>query len=150
MLKIRFQRAGKKHDAFYRIVVCEHTAPIKWKFLEKVWSFSARKKEWTLNFNKERISHWISVWAKPSDAAARLLFKEWMKECEKFIEKRVMKMSNAEKKKIEDKKVAEEAKKAEAEAKATEKESEEVAEEVKTEEVAEKVTEETEKTEETK
>ena len=85
MLKIRFQRAGKKHDAFYRIVVCEHTSPIKWKFLEKVWSFSARKKEWTLNFNKERISHWISVWAAPSATVARLLVKNWLKEAKNLI-----------------------------------------------------------------
>lgn len=96
MLKIRFQRTGKKHDAGYRIVVAENTAPIKWKFIEKLWSFMARKKADTLILNLERAKYWISVWAKPSDTVARLLVSQWLKEAEKFVAKRVMKPSKAE------------------------------------------------------
>ena len=36
MLKIRLQRTGRKNRPAYRVVVCEHTAPIKGKFIEKV------------------------------------------------------------------------------------------------------------------
>ena len=91
MLKIRLQRTGKKHKAAYRIVVAEHSAPIKWKFIEKLWSFIASRKEETLNIDLDRARHWISVWAKPSDVVARMLFKKWVKEAEALIEKRVMK-----------------------------------------------------------
>jgi len=116
MLKIRLQRIWKIHNAVYRVVVAESTAPVKWKFIEKLWSFAAQRKDVTLQLNTERAWYWISVWAIPSDSVARLLVKQWLKEAEKFIQKRVMKMSNAEKAKIEAAKVAKEeadAKKAE-------------------------------------
>ena len=96
MLKIRLQRTGKKHDAGYRIVVAEKTSPIKWKFVEKIWSFMARKKEATLILDIERAKYWIWVWAQASDSVARLLFSKWLAEAEKFIEKRVMKTSKVE------------------------------------------------------
>lgn len=129
MLKIRLQRIWKIHNAVYRIVVAENTAPVKWKFIEKLWSFAAQRKEATLQINTERAWYWISVWAIPSDSVARLLVKNWLKEAEKFIKKRVMKMSNAEKAKIEaaakakeeaDAKKAEEKAAKDAEAKSTE------------------------------
>ena len=117
MLKIRLQRIWKIHNAVYKIVVAESTAPVKWKFIEKLGSFVAQRKEKTLQINIERAWYWISVWAIPSDSVARLLVKNWLKEAEKFIQKRIMKMSNAEKAKIEAaEKEKEEAKKAEEEA----------------------------------
>ena len=121
MLKIRLQRIWKIHNAVYRIVVAEHTAPVKWKFIEKLWSFAAQRKEATLNLNIERAAYWISVWAQPSDSVARLLVKNWLKSAEKFVKKRIMKMSNAEKAKIEAEKKARE----EAEAEKAEKENKE-------------------------
>ena len=116
MLRIRLQRIWKIHNAVYRIVVAENTAPVKWKFIEKLWSFAAQRKAATLQINIERAKYWISVWATPSDSVARLLVKNWLKEAEKFIQERVMKMSNAEKAKIE----AEQKAKEEAEAKKAE------------------------------
>lgn len=115
MLKIRLQRTGKKHDAGYRIVVAEHTAPIKWKFIEKVWSFMARNKENTLIIDLERVKYWISVWAQPSPTVARLLVSQWMEDAKEFIPVRIMKPSNAEV----------EAKKKEVEARAEAKKAEE-------------------------
>jgi len=124
MLKIRLQRTGKKHDAGYRIVVAEHTAPIKWKFIEKLWFFMARKKADTLKIDTERVKHWMSVWAQPSETVARLLSWQWLKEeVEKFIPIRATKTSKVEleaikkkeeekKAKIEDDLAKEEAKKA--------------------------------------
>ena len=146
MLKIRLQRIWKIHNAVYRIVVAEHTSPIKWKFIEKLWSFAAQRKEATLNLNKERAVYWMSVWAQPSDSVARLLSKNWVKEAEKFIKKRVMKMSNVEKAKIEAKakekeEAAEKAKEA-AEAKENEAEAVEEKIEEKTEEKKEEAAEE--------
>ena len=116
MLKIRLQRIWKIHNAVYRVVVAENTAPVKWKFIEKLWSFAAQRKEATLQLDTERAAYWISNWAIPSDTVARLLVKNWLKSAEKFIQKRMMKMSNAEKAKIE----AEQKAKEEAEAKSTE------------------------------
>lgn len=132
MLKIRLQRIWKIHNAVYRVVVAENTAPIKWKFIEKLWSFAAQRKEVTLQLDTERAAYWISKWAIPSDTVARLLVKNWLKSAEKFIQKRVMKMSNAEKAKIK----AEQKAKEEAEAKKAEEEAAKAAESESTEEAA--------------
>ncbi|MCD5382990.1 30S ribosomal protein S16 [Candidatus Gracilibacteria bacterium] len=124
MLKIRLQRIGKIHNAVYRIVVAENTAPVKGKFIERLGSFAAQRKEATLQINTERAGYWISVGAIPSDSVARLLVKNGLKSAEKFIQKRVMKMSNAEKAKLE----AEQKAKEEAEAKKAEEEAAKTAE----------------------
>ena len=101
MLKIRLQRIWKIHNAVYRIVVAENTSPVKWKFIEKLWSFAAQRKESTFQLDVERAAYWISHWAIPSDTVARLLVKNWLKAAEKFVKARIMKMSNAEKARIE-------------------------------------------------
>lgn len=82
---------GKKQDPAFKIVVAENSDPIKWKFLEKIWSFVSCRKEQTLNLNIDRASYWIDNGACPSDTVARLLVKQWLKKAEKFIKVRIMK-----------------------------------------------------------
>ena len=45
MLKIRLTRRGKKNKAFFRIVVAEHTSPIKGRFLEVLGFLNPHTKE---------------------------------------------------------------------------------------------------------
>ncbi len=71
MLKIRLQRVGKKNQPSYRVVLVEHTAPPKGKFLEILGSYNPRKKE--KNFKKERIEHWISKGVQISPTVHNLL-----------------------------------------------------------------------------
>lgn len=91
MLIVRLQRAGRKNNPAFRIVVAENSWPIKWRFLEKVWSYICWRKDETLQIDLERIAYWISKWAQVSDVVARLSLKKWLPEAEKFIKKRVMK-----------------------------------------------------------
>ena len=119
MLKIRFQRIGRKKLPFFRIVVAEKARSAKAKFVEILGNFNPQTKE--LNLKKERIEHWVSNGAQPSDRIAQILVKNSFKNCEKFITERKMKPTRAEQK------AAEEAKKA-AEEKATEKPAESSAE----------------------
>jgi len=140
MLVIRFQRAGRKKAPFYRIVVAEKARSVKGRFLEKLGYYNPITNPKQISLEKERIEHWISVGAQPSQSAARLLSKNGISAAEKFIETRVMKPSKVEveaKKKAaeevaakkaaaaEAKKKAEEEKKAAAEAKAAESEKKE-------------------------
>jgi len=74
MLKIRLTRLGKKNNAFFRLVVAEHTAPIKGRFIEAVGFINPHAKEKKLE--KERILHWIEKGAKCSDTAHNLLVRE--------------------------------------------------------------------------
>lgn len=72
MLKIRLKRIGRKHDPSFRLVVVESTrGPKSGDYIENLGSYDARTN--TKNINVERVSHWLSVGAQPSDTAHNLL-----------------------------------------------------------------------------
>ena len=71
MLTIRLQRTGKKNEQHFRVAVMEKTRSAKGKAMEIVGFLNPRKKERA--FKKERIVHWISKGAQPSDTVHNLL-----------------------------------------------------------------------------
>lgn len=74
-LKIRMQRGGKTHSPRYRLVVAESSSPRDGKFVEILGNYNpqARKNEKEYDLNLERIDHWLSVGAKPSDTARSII-----------------------------------------------------------------------------
>jgi small subunit ribosomal protein S16 len=75
-LKIRLARGGGTHRPFYRIVVAENTSPRDGRFVERVGSYNPflpHDHASRVVLNKERIQHWISVGAKPTERVARFL-----------------------------------------------------------------------------
>jgi len=84
VLVIRLQRTGRKNQPSYRLVVAEHSKPVKGKHIEIVGSYNPSEgKKFT--FKQDRIEHWISVGAKPSDTVAGLLKFNGMKDMEKYM-----------------------------------------------------------------
>lgn len=73
MLRIRLRRVGGKKQPSYRIVVAESTAPRDGKFVEVVGFHNSRTEPETVQVKEERLLHWLSVGAQPSDAVLRLL-----------------------------------------------------------------------------
>jgi small subunit ribosomal protein S16 len=74
--KIRMSRAGAKNRPFFRIVVADSRSPRDGRFLEKLGTYNPLlKKEdpQRVVLNVERIKHWLSVGATPSDRVARFL-----------------------------------------------------------------------------
>lgn len=72
MLAIRLQRVGRTNDPSFRVVVTRSTnGPKSGKFLEIVGNHNPRTHVTALN--AERIKHWMSVGAKPSDTLHNLL-----------------------------------------------------------------------------
>jgi small subunit ribosomal protein S16 len=71
MLKIRLTRKGKKNKAFFRLVVAEHTSPIKGKFIEVLGFLNPHTKEKGLK--EDRIKYWIGKGAQCSDSAHNFL-----------------------------------------------------------------------------
>ncbi len=74
-LKIRLARAGAKKRPFYKIVLADSRAPRDGRFLEKLGTYdpilpdeSARVK-----LDAERIQHWLSKGAQPTDRVLRFL-----------------------------------------------------------------------------
>lgn len=82
MLRIRLSRAGKKNMPIYKVVVAEHSAPIKGKFVEQVGTYNPGKKDIALK--ADRINYWMSVGAKPSVTVHNLLVKEGVVKADKI------------------------------------------------------------------
>jgi len=74
MLKIRLSRQGRKGRPFYRVVLTEHTKPVKSSFMEVFGWFDplAHKSE----INVDIIREWIAKWAQLSERVAKILFAE--------------------------------------------------------------------------
>ncbi len=73
---IRMSRAGAKKQPHYRIVVADKRSPRDGKFIEKLGTYDPRLKSddpKRVNLNLERIKHWMSLGAVPSDRVARFL-----------------------------------------------------------------------------
>lgn len=86
MIKIRLARGGRKKLPFYRIVATNHTSPRDSKFLEKLGTFNPLANDTDENkivINKERIEHWLSVGATPSERVAKFLIALGVKGAEK-------------------------------------------------------------------
>lgn len=88
MLKIRLSRTGKKKQPSFRVVVAEHSAPIKGRYIELLGYYIPSSDPKKLEIKKDRIEHWISKGAKPTDTVASLLKKEGLPNMDKFMEPR--------------------------------------------------------------
>lgn len=74
MLKIRLARVGRKHDPSYRVIVTEKgRGPQTGAYHEKLGTYDARSDEYELK--EERVEHWLSEGAQPSDTVHNLLVK---------------------------------------------------------------------------
>src|SRR3989344_1238498 len=79
MLMIRLQRIGKRGQAYFRVVVLEHTTRPKGKYLELLGTYNPHQKEFKVQ--KDRIEYWVSKGAQVSPTANNLLvnYKVWDK-----------------------------------------------------------------------
>lgn len=71
MLMIRLQRTGKRGQAYFRVIVVEHTKKPKGEYLELLGNYNPHEK--VLNVKKDRIDYWVSKGAKPSPTVNNLL-----------------------------------------------------------------------------
>ena len=75
-IAIRLARGGAKKRPYYRIVVADSRAPRDGRFIEKVGTYNpllAKDSPERVKLDAERIGHWLSVGAQPSDRVLRFL-----------------------------------------------------------------------------
>lgn len=79
MLMIRLQRIGKRGQAYFRVVILEHTSRVKGKYLELLGNYNPHQKEFKVK--KDRIDYWISKGAQVSPTVNNLMVnhKVWDK-----------------------------------------------------------------------
>lgn len=75
MVTIRLSRGGARKRPFYNIVVADNRRAPGGRFIERVGFFNplAGGREERLRVDRERISHWISHGAQPSQRVRQLL-----------------------------------------------------------------------------
>jgi small subunit ribosomal protein S16 len=87
LLVIRFARTGKKHQAYYRIVVADKRSAVGAKFIEIVGNYDPHAKK--VSLDKEKIGEYLKNGAQPSNSVAKILKSEkvelpkWVKIAEK-------------------------------------------------------------------
>ncbi|MDP2193250.1 MAG: 30S ribosomal protein S16 [Alphaproteobacteria bacterium] len=77
-LKIRLARGGSKKRPFYKIVVAENTSPRDGRFIERVGSYNpllAQDNAERIVLKADRLKHWLSVGAQPTERVALFLQK---------------------------------------------------------------------------
>ena len=72
MVRIRLRRIGLRHQPYYRIVVADRESPRDGRFLEVVGFYNPRTEPSTIRVKEDRIYHWLSKGAQPSDSVVRL------------------------------------------------------------------------------
>ena len=75
-VKIRLARGGAKKRPYYRVVVADARAPRDGDFIEKIGTYNPLLKkddENRVTFKVDRVEHWLSHGAQPTDRVANLL-----------------------------------------------------------------------------
>ena len=75
MLVIRLTRVGKKKQPSYRIVVQEKARDPWGDYVEKLGHYNPLTNPATLVIKEERLQHWISKGAQPSDTLWNLFIE---------------------------------------------------------------------------
>ena len=71
--RIRLSRFGAKKKPYYRIVVSSVTSSRDGRFLEVVGHYDPRLGIEKADLNQERVSHWISRGAQPTQAVKQII-----------------------------------------------------------------------------
>ena len=74
-LKIRLARAGSKKRPYYHVVIADVRSPRDGRFIEAVgsWSPLLPKDGERIKLDADRIKHWLSHGAQPTDRVLRFL-----------------------------------------------------------------------------
>jgi small subunit ribosomal protein S16 len=73
MVRIRLRRVGSKRQPSYRIMVANSRSPRDGRYIENVGFYNPRTEPATMEVNEERMLHWLSVGAQPSETVAYIL-----------------------------------------------------------------------------
>lgn len=73
MVKIRLRRTGARKKPTYRVVVTDSRAPRDGRFIEIIGHYNPRTEPRIVKIHEDRVLHWLSVGAQPTDPVKKLL-----------------------------------------------------------------------------
>ena len=74
-VSIRLRREGTTNRPYYKVVVADSRSPRDGKFIEIIGTYDPKKPGHNSTLQMERIEHWISKGAQPSDTVRSLIKK---------------------------------------------------------------------------
>ena len=80
-VKIKLKRLGKIREPYYRIVVADSRTKRDGRAIEEIGKYHPKADPSLIEVNSERVQHWLSVGAQPTDPV-RVLLKitgDWQK-----------------------------------------------------------------------
>ncbi len=75
MVVLRLKRMGRAHRPFYRLGAMDKRSPRDGRVIEELGWYDPIGKGEQIKFNNERVKHWLSVGAQPSETVGCLLKK---------------------------------------------------------------------------
>lgn len=77
-VKLRLKRVGRRHLSVFRLAAMDSRSPRDGRVLEELGSYAPANKNAgeQVKLNEDRIRHWLSVGAVPSETVAQLLKKQ--------------------------------------------------------------------------
>jgi small subunit ribosomal protein S16 len=80
-VKIKLKRLGKIREPYYRIIVADSRTKRDGRAIEEIGKYHPKAEPSLIEVNSERVQHWLSVGAQPTDPV-RVLLKvtgDWQK-----------------------------------------------------------------------
>jgi len=74
------RRVGTTKKPYFRVVVTEAKTARESSFVENVGTYNPRSKPAKVEIDKERLKHWLSKGAQPSDSVRTLIAKHLTKD----------------------------------------------------------------------
>jgi small subunit ribosomal protein S16 len=74
-VSIRLRREGTTNRPYYKVVVADSRSPRDGKFIEIIGTYDPKKPGSNSTLQMDRIEHWISKGAQPSDTVRSLIKK---------------------------------------------------------------------------
>ena len=93
-VKIRLARGGAKKRPYYRVVVADARAPRDGSFIEKIGTYNPLLKKEDgdrVTFKADRVEHWLSKGAQPTDRVAKFIKAAGIKLPESILKKMTVK-----------------------------------------------------------
>lgn len=72
MVRIRLRRTGLKKQPSYRVIAADKESPRDGRYLEILGFYNPRTDPFTLQLKEERVYHWLSNGAQPSESVQKL------------------------------------------------------------------------------
>lgn len=88
-VRIRLSRGGTKKRPYYRIVVADSRSPRDGRFIERIGSYNPmvpKDHAERLNYDADRVKHWLDQGALPSDRLARMFSADGLVDAPKRFE----------------------------------------------------------------